>query len=168
MCSRRPGWEVRARRPAIRPFCLLAARGRGHSERVRDGLRPQGEVFLDTRGGGRAMRLTWHREADLVVLSLWRDGDCAGTFRLAKEDVSPFVDALVDGLRDAPRVQVAAAGTDAAPGAHRTPGVPPSERPEPFEPAHTGESTFPEFSDVDEPSHAPFTEWAFGDQANAS
>jgi hypothetical protein len=62
--------------------------------------RAQGEVFLDTRGGGRAMRLTWHHEADLVVLSLWRDGSCAGTFRLSRADVNEFVDALVDGLRD--------------------------------------------------------------------
>jgi hypothetical protein len=61
-----------------------------------------GEVFLDARGNGRALRLTWHHEADVVVLSLWRDGMCAGTFRLAKADVDDFVDALVEGLRDVP------------------------------------------------------------------
>ena len=125
--------------------------------------RPQGEVFLDTRGNGRAMRLTWHHEADLVVLSMWRDGTCAGTFRLAKEDVNPFIDALVDGLRDAPGVQVTAASS------HRATGVPPTDRPEPHEAVNTGESTFPEFSDADdEETHAPWTEWAFDDQANAS
>jgi hypothetical protein len=115
------------------------------------------------------MRLTWHHEADLVVLSMWRDGTCAGTFRLAKEDVNPFIDALIDGLRDAPGVQVA------NPGSHRASTEPPAERPEPHEAVHTGESTFPEFSDAEGgdsaeagPDEAPFTEWAFGDQANAS
>lgn len=61
---------------------------------------PHGEVFLDARGQGRALRLTWHHEADVVVLSLWRDRTCAGTFRLSTADVDGFVDALVDGLRD--------------------------------------------------------------------
>ncbi len=65
-----------------------------------------GEVFLDARGHGRSMRLTWHREADVVVLSLWRDDMCTGTFRLAIADVNDFIDALVDGIRDAPGVQV--------------------------------------------------------------
>jgi len=65
-----------------------------------------GEVFLDARGQGRAMRLTWHHEAELVVLSLWRDDICAGTFRLLMGDVSDFIDALVDGLRDASGVHI--------------------------------------------------------------
>jgi hypothetical protein len=47
------------------------------------------------------LRLTWHHEADVVVLSLWRESLCAGTFRLAKTDVNEFIDALVEGLRDA-------------------------------------------------------------------
>jgi hypothetical protein len=63
---------------------------------------PHGEVFLDARGQGRALRLTWHHEADVVVLSLWRERVCAGTFRLSTADVDEFVDALVDGLRDTP------------------------------------------------------------------
>ncbi|MEJ7689688.1 MAG: hypothetical protein WKF76_04245 [Nocardioidaceae bacterium] len=74
--------------------------------------RPTGEVFLDARGNGRAMRLTWHQESELVVLSLWRDNVCASTFRLAKDDVEEFVDALVDGLRDAPGVQLSGGAVD--------------------------------------------------------
>ncbi len=74
--------------------------------------RKQGEVFLDARGNGRAMRLTWHHEFDLVVLSLWREGTCAGTFRLSRQDVAGFVDALVDGLRAAPGTAFAPGGTD--------------------------------------------------------
>lgn len=65
-----------------------------------------GDVFLDARGHGRAMRLSWHPEADVVVLSLWREQTCAGTFRMPHEDVGPFVDALIDGLRDAPGVHL--------------------------------------------------------------
>jgi len=65
-----------------------------------------GEMFLDARGNGRAMRLTWHPEADVVVLSLWRDTTCAGTFRMPQADVAAFVDALIDGLRDAPGVHL--------------------------------------------------------------
>lgn len=60
----------------------------------------RGEVFLDARGSGRALRLTWHHDAGLVVFSLWRSGACVGTFRMEKPDVAPFVDALISGLRD--------------------------------------------------------------------
>lgn len=127
---------------------------------MRDVGRRQGEVFLDTRGNGRAMRLTWHHEADLVVLSMWRDGTCAGTFRLAKEDVNEFIDALIEGLRDAPGVQ------PAAPRSHQAAIDERTDRPEPHEPIETGQSTFPEFSEPE--SALAFTDWAFGDEANAS
>lgn len=78
----------------------------GHHARMSESGLRGGEVFLDARGGGRAMRLTWHHEADLVVMSIWRDRVCAGTFRLALSDVDDFVDALVDGLREAPGVHM--------------------------------------------------------------
>ncbi|MGH3385687.1 MAG: hypothetical protein ACRDO1_14000 [Nocardioidaceae bacterium] len=61
----------------------------------------RGEVFLDTRGSGRALRVSWHREVGVVVLSLWRGHGCAGTFRLAQQEVPAFVEALVEGLDDA-------------------------------------------------------------------
>jgi hypothetical protein len=61
-----------------------------------------GEVFLDARGSGRALRVSWHRlgpvENDLVVLSLWRGGTCTATFRLPVEDVPDLVSALQEGL----------------------------------------------------------------------
>jgi len=107
----------------------------------------RGEVFLDARGNGRALRLTWHHEADVVVLSLWRDAACAGTFRLATADVNAFVDALVDGLRD--EVDIAATGAD--PGAH-----PPAPR-LPVAPPDTGELTAP----ATEPPTPGFQDWAF-------
>jgi hypothetical protein len=57
-----------------------------------------GEVFLDARGGARALRVSWHSEAGLVVLSLWRDGTCAGTFRLGIAEVPDLIDVLRAGL----------------------------------------------------------------------
>ena len=44
------------------------------------------------------MRVTWHHEAGLVVLSLWRGDSCAGTFRLAVEEVPNLIDLLRAGL----------------------------------------------------------------------
>jgi hypothetical protein len=69
-----------------------------------------GEVLLDARGSGRWMRVTWHPEADLVVLSLWHQDVCVGSFRLEREDVPDLVNALVAGLAD-----VRGAATTAAP-----------------------------------------------------
>jgi len=57
-----------------------------------------GEVFLDARGSERALRVSWHAEADVVVLSLWRQGTCTGTFRLPAEDVPDLIEALRDSL----------------------------------------------------------------------
>jgi hypothetical protein len=62
-------------------------------------LPAQGEVFIDARGEERTLRVSWHPEADTVVLSLWRAGVCAGTFRLPLDDVPDLVDVLRGGLR---------------------------------------------------------------------
>ena len=45
------------------------------------------------------MRVSWHEEADLVVVSLWRENVCSGTFRLPAEDVPDLIDTLVEVLR---------------------------------------------------------------------
>jgi hypothetical protein len=60
-----------------------------------------GGVFLDPRGEDRSLRVSWHPEADVVVLSLWRDNLCAGTFRLAVDEVPDLIDLLRAGLTDA-------------------------------------------------------------------
>ncbi|GAB3197969.1 hypothetical protein GCM10027062_11060 [Nocardioides hungaricus] len=66
--------------PAVRPF-------------------PQtGSIHLDARGGDRALRVTWHEDAGLVVLSLWRDNVCAGSFRLAVDEVPELIEVLRAGL----------------------------------------------------------------------
>jgi hypothetical protein len=59
-------------------------------------------VFLDGRGGERALRLSWHTAsdagADLVVLSMWRENLCVGTFRLDAADVPAVIAFLSTGL----------------------------------------------------------------------
>ena len=60
-----------------------------------------GTVFLDPRGENRSLRVTWHQESQLVVLSLWRDNVCAGTFRLAADEVPDLIALLRAGLDQA-------------------------------------------------------------------
>jgi hypothetical protein len=60
-----------------------------------------GEIFLDARSGRRAMRVTWHHESGLVVLSLWRDNVCAGSFRLSVDEVPDLIALLRSGLDQA-------------------------------------------------------------------
>lgn len=54
-------------------------------------------VVPDVRDDGRALRVTWHPEADVVVLSLWRGNVCVGTSRLTPQDAAALVDVLVLG-----------------------------------------------------------------------
>jgi hypothetical protein len=56
------------------------------------------EFFLDARGDARSLRVRWHREQGLVVLSLWRGRECTGTFRLAMDEVPALIDALRAGM----------------------------------------------------------------------
>jgi hypothetical protein len=60
----------------------------------------RGDVFADARDQGRALRLSWHHEGELVVLSLWRDDSCVATFQMDKDDVPAMIDALVQGLAE--------------------------------------------------------------------
>lgn len=61
-------------------------------------LPASGEVLVDTRGGDRALRVSWHHDLGVVVLSLWREERCVGTFRLSAAEVPALVNALVEGL----------------------------------------------------------------------
>ncbi|MEO9322430.1 hypothetical protein ABFT23_03015 [Nocardioides sp. C4-1] len=61
-------------------------------------LASPGAIFLDPRGSDRALRVSWHQEADVVVLSLWRDTVCSATFRLGIDEVPDLIDLLRDGL----------------------------------------------------------------------
>jgi hypothetical protein len=57
-----------------------------------------GSIFLDARGGDRALRVSWHQDAGVVVLSLWRDNVCAGSFRLGIDEVPELIALLRAGL----------------------------------------------------------------------
>jgi hypothetical protein len=55
-------------------------------------------MFLDERGAG--LRVTWHPERDLVVLSVWQGDGCVGTFRMSVEDVPRLSGLLAAALGD--------------------------------------------------------------------
>jgi hypothetical protein len=55
-------------------------------------------IFLDPRGDDRALRVSWHEDRGVVVLSLWRDAICAATFRLGVDEVPDLIDLLRAGL----------------------------------------------------------------------
>ena len=58
------------------------------------------EVVLDRRGEGRALRVTWHHEASVAVVSVWRDDRCSGTVHVAVEDVPALIAVLTQGLAE--------------------------------------------------------------------
>jgi hypothetical protein len=56
------------------------------------------DMFLDERGTG--LRVTWHPERDLVVLSVWQDDSCVGTFRMPVQDIPRLSGLLAAALGD--------------------------------------------------------------------
>ena len=63
-------------------------------------LPSRGDVFLDARGTTRGMRVSWHHDQGLVVVSLWRTDTCVGTLRLPREEVPRLISALAEGLAE--------------------------------------------------------------------
>jgi hypothetical protein len=55
-------------------------------------------MFLDERGTG--LRVTWHPERDLVVLSVWQGDSCVGTFRMSVQDIPRLSGLLAAALGD--------------------------------------------------------------------
>jgi hypothetical protein len=89
----------------------------------------RGEVFLDPRGEGRSLRVSWHPDENTLVLSLWQLGQCRATFRLQTEEVPDLVRALVAGLSDGLVQQRAAAQQAAAAATAGRPSPPRWDRP---------------------------------------
>jgi hypothetical protein len=58
----------------------------------------RGEVVVDARGGARALRVSWHPDHAMVVLSIWRGNTCVGTVQVDSAEVPHLVDVLVRGL----------------------------------------------------------------------
>ena len=99
-------------------------------------------MFLDERGTG--LRVTWHPERDLVVLSVWQGDRCIGTFRMLVQDVPRLSGLLATALGDwvdqaGPEVGAGAgAGAGPEPRAAGEPGPGPGVGVEPKAPGGLG------------------------------
>jgi hypothetical protein len=73
--------------------------GEHHGEMPEPTVLPvRGEVVADARGNGRALRVSWHPEHGLAVLSVWRGTLCVATVQVEGSEVPHLVDVLVRGL----------------------------------------------------------------------
>jgi hypothetical protein len=55
-----------------------------------------GDLFADTRGGDRTMRVSYHPDRGAVVVSLWAGTVCRGSFRMAAGDVDKLLSVLTE------------------------------------------------------------------------
>ena len=53
-----------------------------------------GDIFLDVRGDDRSMRVSYHQDRGVVVVSLWAGPVCRGSFRLPADDVGRLIGLL--------------------------------------------------------------------------
>jgi hypothetical protein len=74
-----------------------------------------GGVFTDARRAGRTLRVSWHAEAGVVVVSLWDGARCTGTVQVPAGDVPELIRSLTLGLESTPRPRQPG-GVDAAAG----------------------------------------------------
>jgi hypothetical protein len=57
-----------------------------------------GTWFADERGIDRRLKISWHGERGIFVLSLWHRDTCTATFRLPLAEVPRLINALVEVL----------------------------------------------------------------------
>jgi hypothetical protein len=55
-----------------------------------------GDVFADVRDDGRTMRVSYHPEVGVVVVSLWAGRVCRASFQLAAGEVARLAEVLGD------------------------------------------------------------------------
>jgi hypothetical protein len=55
-----------------------------------------GDVVVGRDAVGRVLRISSHPGHDRLVLSIWQDGACLATLRLAGDDVTRLVGALTE------------------------------------------------------------------------
>ena len=60
----------------------------------------RGDIVVGRDVAGRVLRIGAHPESDRVVLSIWQDGRCLATVRLASADVPDLVRSLAATLVD--------------------------------------------------------------------
>jgi hypothetical protein len=54
-------------------------------------LPAHGDIVVGRDAAGRVLRVSGHPELDRVVLSIWQEGRCLATIRLAEADVPDLV-----------------------------------------------------------------------------
>jgi hypothetical protein len=68
--------------------------------------------FSDARDDGRRMEISWHRDEELVIVSLWHGSVCRATFRLPIDQAPMLIQTLADALGDAVQTRLPPGGTD--------------------------------------------------------
>jgi hypothetical protein len=96
-----------------------------------------GDVFADVRGDDRTMRVSYHHDRGVVVVSLWAGVVCRGSFRLAAGDAGRLVELL--SAVAAPAGTEAAAGPKAPAGTEAAQPAAGAARQEPPSPEQTGD-----------------------------
>jgi hypothetical protein len=66
-----------------------------------------GDVFADVRAEDRAMRVSYHPDADVLVISLWSGRTCRATFQLPGRDLGRLSTLLTDIAARQPPAQPA-------------------------------------------------------------
>ena len=56
-----------------------------------------GTVVSDATRLGRTLRVSWHENRELMVVSIWERGSCMATFHLAPSEVPGLTAALLEG-----------------------------------------------------------------------
>jgi hypothetical protein len=59
-------------------------------------------LLSDARSNGKHLRVTWHRERGLFVVSIWNDDVCTGTVQVPVANAPELISLLVDGLAQQP------------------------------------------------------------------
>jgi hypothetical protein len=63
-------------------------------------LPSNGAVFFDPRDPNRSLRVSYHVEQGVFVLSQWRGSECLATFQLSADEVPQLVYTLTRSLAD--------------------------------------------------------------------
>ncbi len=70
-------------------------------------LPAHGDIVVGQDVAGRVLRISGHPELDRVVLSIWQEGRCLATIRLAADDMPDVMRALTTALVDSRAGQAA-------------------------------------------------------------
>jgi hypothetical protein len=63
-------------------------------------LPSNGAVFFDPRDPSRSLRVSFHADQGVFVLSQWRGSQCLATFRLAVDEAPQLMYALTRAMAD--------------------------------------------------------------------